>query len=121
MNRHGTTDRSDNRLFVYGTLAPGAANHGLLEKLAGTWQEGAVRGVLYPSGFGATAGYPVIDLAQTGGPVKGFLFTSAELAEHWPELDAYEGEGYRRVKATVTLADGSETEAFLYALDHDSR
>lgn len=114
-------DDSDCRLFVYGTLAPGASNHGLLEKLAGTWQEGTVHGVLYPSGFGPTAGYPVIDLEQTGRPVKGFLFSSVELADHWPELDAYEGVGYRRVKATVTVADGSEQEAYLYALDHNRR
>lgn len=108
------------RLFVYGTLAPGESNHKLLEKLAGTWQEGSVVGVLYPSGRGSTTGYPVIDLEKTGTPVKGFLLTSVELADHWAELDAFEGAGYRRVKATVTVADGSETEAFLYALDHNS-
>lgn len=107
-------------LFVYGTLAPGESNHDLIEKIAGTWQEGSVVGVLHPSGRGPTTGYPVIDLERTGTPIKGFLFTSFELADHWAELDAFEGVGYRRVKTTVTVADGSETEAFLYALDHDS-
>ncbi len=120
MTLHRGKDDSDCRLFVYGTLVPGATNHGLLEKLAGTWQEGSVAGVLYPSGYGPTAGYPVIDLQEDGAPVKGFLLTSAELTDHWAELDAFEGTGYRRVKTTVTVADGSETEAFLYALDHDS-
>ena len=62
----------------------------------------------------------MIDLEKNGMLVKGFLFTSAELVHHWHELDAFEGVGYRRVRATVTIADGSETEAFLYALDHDS-
>ena len=113
-------DNSANSLFLYGTLAPGESNHGLLEKLAGTWQAGSVVGALYPSGCGPTTGYPVIDLEKAVTPVKGFLFTSFELAGHWAELDAFEGAGYRRVKATVTIADGSETEAFLYALDHDS-
>lgn len=108
------------RLFVYGTLAPGESNHDLIEKIDGTWQEGSVVGVLYPSGRGPTAGYPVIDLEKTGTPVKGALFTSCELADHWHELDTYEGAGYKRVKTTVTVADGSETEAFLYVLDHDS-
>jgi gamma-glutamylcyclotransferase (GGCT)/AIG2-like uncharacterized protein YtfP len=106
------------RLFVYGTLAPGMANHGMLQKMAGTWRRGSVSGLLHPAGTESTAGYPVVDLATTGTSVTGFLFTSSDLARHWDELDAFEGEGYRRVETRVTLADGSVTDAFIYALDH---
>ena len=105
------------RLFVYGSLAPGQSNHGLLQKLVGSWQRGSVNGLLHPAGTAATAGYPVVDLTVSGKPVAGFLFTSPELARHWDELDAFEGEGYRRVENRVTLADGSITDAFIYALD----
>lgn len=106
------------RLFVYGSLAPGQSNHGLLRKLPGSWQRGSVNGLLHPAGTALTAGYPVVDLTAPGVPVAGFLFTSPELPRHWDELDAFEGEGYRRVETRVTLADGSLTDAFIYALDH---
>ena len=105
------------RLFVYGTLAPGQANHGLLAKLSGTWQEGFITGFLYPKGFGPTAGYPVVDLENPVESVGGFLLTSTELPGHWSMLDDFEGEGYRRVKTMVALLDASRLEAFVYALD----
>jgi len=36
------------RLFVYGSLAPGEVNAQVLEPLAGEWQEASVRGTLHP-------------------------------------------------------------------------
>ena len=48
--------------------------------------------------------------------VAGFLFSSDALAEHWPRLDAFEGDGYERVLTTVTRADGTAVEAYVYAL-----
>lgn len=105
------------RLFVYGTLAPGQANHGLLAELPGTWQAGSITGFLYADGIGPTAGYPVVDLDNPVSSVAGFLFTSPVLPGHWPMLDDFEGEGYRRVETVVTLPDQSRLEAFVYALD----
>ena len=42
------------------------------------------------------------------------LFESSELPEHWDRLDEFEGEGYQRVVAKITV-DGEIVEAFLYA------
>jgi gamma-glutamylcyclotransferase (GGCT)/AIG2-like uncharacterized protein YtfP len=53
---------SDCRLAVYGTLAPGCANHHELSDLSGLWIDGKVRGQLFPRGWGAEMGYPGIVL-----------------------------------------------------------
>lgn len=109
------------QLFVYGTLAPGRSHHDLLRGMTGTWRRGSVAGELHPAGLAATGGYPVIDLERPTTQVAGFLFTSAELADHWQELDTFEGAGYQRVKARVTVDDGSMTDAFVYALARNCR
>lgn len=112
-------DESICQLFVYGTLAPGHSNHSLLQGMTGTWRRGSVAGELHPEGLAATEGYPVIDLERPTARVAGFLFASADLADHWQALDAFEGAGYHRVRTRVMVEDGSATEAFIYALAHD--
>lgn len=107
----------EKRLFVYGTLAPGQANHGLLEKLQGSWHKGSVSGHLYPNGLGPTTGYPVVDLTDPAQSIDGFILISDALPGHWPLLDDFEGEGYRRVKTMVTLPNTSRLQAFIYVLD----
>jgi gamma-glutamylcyclotransferase (GGCT)/AIG2-like uncharacterized protein YtfP len=105
-----------NHLFVYGTLAPGRSNAHVLAAVPGEWEPATTSGTLVPEGWGAAAGYPGIVLDEQGGEVVGFLFSSDALAEHWPRLDAFEGDGYERVPTTVTRADGTRVEAFVYAL-----
>jgi gamma-glutamylcyclotransferase (GGCT)/AIG2-like uncharacterized protein YtfP len=107
----------ERRLFVYGTLAPGQANHELLVNLQGSWHKGTVSGYLYPNGIGPTAGYPVVDLTGPAQSIEGFILISDALPGHWLMLDDFEGEGYRRVKTMVTLPDKSRLEAFIYVLD----
>jgi gamma-glutamylcyclotransferase (GGCT)/AIG2-like uncharacterized protein YtfP len=104
------------RLFVYGTLAPGRPNAHVLAAVPGTWQPAAVRGTLYPEGWGAAAGYPGIVLDEIGSEVEGFIFSSDELAAHWMRLDEFEGAGYKRVLARATLEDGTIVDAYVYAL-----
>lgn len=108
------------RLFVYGTLAPVQPNHALLKDLVGTWQEGAIRGTLYPNGLGPTVGFPVVDLAPGGSKIYGLLFVSEELPRQWQILDDFEGPGYKRAITTVYLKDSSRISAFVYALDHST-
>lgn len=104
------------RLFVYGTLAPGRVNAHILGGIDGKWEAATVNGILHPDGCGEAAGFPAIVLDETGPVVEGFLFTSDQLADHWARIDDFEGNGYERVLATVRCADGSLVEAFLYAL-----
>ena len=104
------------RLFVYGTLAPGRVNQHVLAGLHGAWVPATVRGTLLQEGWGAAAGYPGIVLSEQGQEVSGFLFTSSELPDHWARIDEFEGEGYVRVLATVQLVDGIHVQAHVYAL-----
>ena len=104
-----------NRLFVYGTLAPGRPNEHVLADIPGRWEPATVRGKLLQEGWGAKDGYPGIVLDETGEAVQGFLFSSDALAEHLPRLDAFEGSGYERVIASVQL-DGAVAEAYIFVL-----
>jgi gamma-glutamylcyclotransferase (GGCT)/AIG2-like uncharacterized protein YtfP len=105
------------RLFVYGTLQPGRANAHVLEAIGGDWQAASVVGLLSADGWGATHGYPALILAEHGAPVPGYVFSSERLADHWDELDAFEGNDYRRVVATARLAEQDTVEAYVYVLN----
>ena len=104
------------RLFVYGTLAPGRANHHILEPLGGLWDEATVKGRLLAEGWGAEMGYPGIVLDAEGEDVEGYMLSSDELAHHWPMLDEFEGEGYERVLTEARLPDAQRVQVYVYAL-----
>jgi gamma-glutamylcyclotransferase (GGCT)/AIG2-like uncharacterized protein YtfP len=104
------------RLFVYGSLAPGGFNHHILAGIEGDWVAASVRGHLREAGWGAAMGYPAIVLDDTADPVSGFVFVSDQLREHWPELDTFEGEEYERVRTSARLEDGTSVAAFVYVL-----
>jgi gamma-glutamylcyclotransferase (GGCT)/AIG2-like uncharacterized protein YtfP len=109
----GRDKAADTRLATYGTLAPGRVNHHRLAGLKGRWQQGTVRGRLVDAGWAAALGYPGLVLDPLGPVVEVYLFESAELPDHWPRLDEFEGTGYRRVVTQVRTADG-ELDAWIY-------
>ena len=104
------------RLFVYGTLAPGRPNEHVLASVPGEWETAFVRGELVMQGWGAAAGFPGINLDGDGPMVHGLLFSSAQLDEHWERLDDFEGDGYLRVRVQVTLTAGGTRTAHIYVL-----
>lgn len=106
--------RSENRLAVYGSLAPGRSNADQLSDLTGRWIDGYVHGILLEEGWGALIGYPAIDLADDGPTVDVHLFESDDLLAHWDRLDAFEGSEYQRVPVIVHTAQG-DVEAQIYA------
>lgn len=104
------------RLFVYGTLAPGRVNAHVMADIPGRWEPASVTGTLLQEGWGAAVGFPGIVLDEHGPEVPGLLFSSDRLDAHWARLDEFEGEGYRRVLTTATLPDGSRVQAYIYSL-----
>ena len=104
------------RLFVYGTLAPGRPNEHVLREIEGSWESGTARGTLRQEGWGAEMGYPGIDLKEQGDEIPGFLFSSEKLSEHWAKLDEFEGEAYERVLTVVKLTNNRTVTAYIYAL-----
>jgi gamma-glutamylcyclotransferase (GGCT)/AIG2-like uncharacterized protein YtfP len=78
------------RLFVYGTLAPGRANHRVLKSIPGSREAATLRGNLLQEGWGVAMGYPGIVPTEDGEEVEGFVFSSAHLSDHCSTLDAYQ-------------------------------
>lgn len=78
------------KLFVYGTLGPGRPNEHILKKIGGTWKKGFVWGKLFKEGWGAEMGFPGIRLEEKVGMIKGHVFYSNNLGQHWAELNKFE-------------------------------
>jgi len=104
------------RLFVYGTLGPNRPNEHILKNIGGTFEEASVKGILHEKGWGAEMGYPGIILDINGIIVKGFLFSSNKISEHWSELDKFEGEAYKRIITKVETNNKTIVKAFIYVL-----
>ena len=70
------------RLFVYGTLAPGRVNYGVMRDIPGKWETATMKGTLLEEGWGSVMGCPGVIPSPDGSDVDGFLFSSPQLAEH---------------------------------------
>ncbi|GGM30720.1 gamma-glutamylcyclotransferase family protein [Pseudomonas asuensis] len=104
------------RLFVYGTLGPGRPNEHVMLNIGGSWEEASLKGKLIKEGWGADMDFPGLAIADDGEAIHGHVFASDNLEQHWDALDSFEGNEYKRVLATVTLASGSTVKAYVYAL-----
>jgi len=106
----------EHRLAVYGSLAPGRANHHQLQDLRGEWRSGCiVRGDLAGRGWGAALGYPALRWSPSGPAVPVELFVSADLPRHWARVDEFEGTDYLRILVPVLSVTGVIAVANLYA------
>ncbi|HEY6582483.1 MAG TPA: gamma-glutamylcyclotransferase family protein [Rubrobacter sp.] len=88
-------------LATYGTLVPGGPNHHVVAPLEVEWMEGLIEGDLIPSGWGVEQGYPGFRPRAGGAAVAVWVLRASRLADAWPELDRFEGEGYRRILVPV--------------------
>lgn len=104
------------KLFVYGTLAPNRPNEHILKKIGGSWQDATVRGILKEKGWGANMGYPGIELNDNADEIKGFIFESKNLSNHWKILDNFEGNEYKRVITKAQLKNKNIIETYIYTL-----
>lgn len=109
---------ADTRLASYGTLAPGRENHAQVADLQGKWFTGTVRGRATVNPSGRWTGYPGFVLDPHAHLVEVFIFESADLPGHWPHLDAFEGEAYRRVVTTAQTPQGAISVS-IYELKED--
>jgi gamma-glutamylcyclotransferase (GGCT)/AIG2-like uncharacterized protein YtfP len=98
----------DHRLIVYGSLAPGESNHFLLADLHGTWQRCTIHGRL-----GAWFGFKAFRWDPSGPPHPAWLLHSPELPDRFPDLDAFEGQGYQR-RPIQALVNGRWVWAQIY-------
>jgi gamma-glutamylcyclotransferase (GGCT)/AIG2-like uncharacterized protein YtfP len=103
----------EQRLAVYGSLRPGQRNAHVLDRIAGAWSEGYVRGTLQPINAGYAKGYLGLTLSEQGGRVPVALLSSRDLPGFWAELDAFEGEAFVRTIAWVHVG-ARRVEASLY-------
>ena len=104
----------DERLVVYGTLAPGLANHHAMDGMTGAWLPARVRGHRRTSGIGEGGIYPGFVPDSTGPEHDVLLFVSPHLPAHFPRLDAFEGEDYARVEIVASV-EGQKVDAWVYA------
>jgi len=105
-----------NRLFIYGTLAPGESNHSVLSDLSGEWERATVTGKLINEGWGSEHGCPGLIPSSEGSEIQGYLFTSDDLANNWDMLDRFEGSDYKRVRVIVNLNNGVKVESYVYSV-----
>jgi len=96
----------ETRLAVYGTLAPGEANHGVVSSLRGTWSPGIVHGHFHEAGWGVTYGFPALVWDPDAPGVAAHLLESPDLPATWDRLDRFEGPAYRRQVVPVTTQAG---------------
>ena len=83
--------RPEERLIVYGTLAPGGRYHHLLADLEATWERCLIWGRL-----GTYLGYPTFKWNPGGEAHPAWLVTSPFLPARIPHLDRFEGGAYSR-------------------------
>jgi gamma-glutamylcyclotransferase (GGCT)/AIG2-like uncharacterized protein YtfP len=83
--------RPEERLIVYGTLAPGGQYHHLLADLDAAWERCLIRGRL-----GSYLGYPSFKWNPLGDTHPAWLVTSPLLPATFRDLDRFEGRAYSR-------------------------
>ena len=106
-------------VIVYGSLAPGGPNHGLLAALSGEWTKGWVTGKLLEKGWSAAMSYPALRWCPGGEHVSAHLFTSDDLPRYWRRLDEFEGLEYCRILAPFFTPGGEVVVGYVYAMECD--
>ncbi len=110
-------ERPSTRLAVYGSLAPGESNHGVIEDIRGQWAVGFVRGDLVRQGWGAHVGFPgMIWDPQSSDRVEVEVLTAEDLPSHWERLDEFEGDDYWRILVPVEGVESAPIVANVYCV-----
>jgi gamma-glutamylcyclotransferase (GGCT)/AIG2-like uncharacterized protein YtfP len=102
------SESPEERLIVYGSLAPGGPNNFLLARLEGLWMKCVIRGRM-----GKYRGFKVFRFDPDGEEHQAWLFNSPALPRKFPDLDEFEGHEYRRSLIPASV-DGQEILAYIY-------
>jgi hypothetical protein len=106
-------DSPEERLVVYGSLAPGGVNAFILAPLEGTWERCLIRGRM-----GRYRGFKYFRYDRGGEEHSAWLFTSPALPTKFPELDDFEGDEFQRILIPA-LVEGQEVMANVYEGKYD--
>ncbi|MEY4934241.1 MAG: hypothetical protein RIS64_600 [Bacteroidota bacterium] len=114
------TYQPEKALIIYGSLAPNAPNHWVVEPIHGNWEQGIVRGRLEKIGWGADLGYFAFRHVRSEEQenIKSYILFSDELVNHWARLDKFEGDEYRRILAKYELNNGQIGVGSIYAANY---
>ena len=105
-------------LIIYGSLAPNAPNHSVVEHIKGNWEKGIIRGSIEMKGWGADLGYYGFrHTRENQQEIKVFVLFSHELVANWKMLDDFEGNGYRRILTKYELENGQTGAGYIYAIN----
>ena len=104
------------RLAIYGTLAPGEANHAEIAHLGGRWCEARVRGSIRRIDRGTHKGLTAMHLDPKAAPLTVKLLVSPKLPANWPALDRFEGEEMFRLLVPLEPAGGPPGVVNIYTL-----
>jgi hypothetical protein len=107
-----STAKPEERLIVYGSLAPGGSNAFLLAGLVGEWYHCVIRGYL-----GRYRGFKVFRYDPGGPEHEAWLLESEDLPKFIQELDDFEGEEYERIIIPAQV-DGRWIKAQVYEGKH---
>jgi gamma-glutamylcyclotransferase (GGCT)/AIG2-like uncharacterized protein YtfP len=102
------TANPEERLIVYGSLAPGEANHFLVTGLIGEWRRCQIRGHM-----GQYRGFKSFRYDPLGPEHPAWLLESFELPRVISDLDDFEGEEYERIMIPAQV-DGRWVLAQVY-------
>lgn len=105
------------RVFVYGTLLVGEANHGVAAPYLLSVRPGRVRGRLYDVGA-----YPALVLDEAAGEVEGEWFeVTPEGLRAMDDLEEYRGPGQKNAYERVWVRDAREERSGWVYVWLDSR
>jgi gamma-glutamylcyclotransferase (GGCT)/AIG2-like uncharacterized protein YtfP len=108
--------RPDTRLVVYGTLAPGQANHSVVADLRGEWTEVRLVGELRE-----WHDYPAFVWSHPGTEIAAWVLASEALTTAWSRIDRFEGNGYARHLLPVMMSDSASFDVVKGYVLADSR
>src|SRR5271165_4465546 len=94
-------ERPSRKLLVYGTLAPGGINHGVISGVPGTWGDARVHGTI-----AWLDALPYLSWNPAGTELPAKLFTSDGLPNAWKHLDDFEGDQYKRRLVSIQTNAG---------------